>query len=169
MLHNLSLFSQNAIYFIILSFSVQIRFFINQELKFKYQPGRVKVRRDISRIICNTKGYRRVRRNPLLITALNQTNPVHALSSTFVSWINHYHRHSGNLLSFCYTVSCALEINTTNIYTVRARLVTFFYMQIVVWNKMSTLCRLWNDQLPPHLQGAFALWFGLELFCFLRN
>ena len=44
MLHNLFYFPQNAIYFIILSFSVQIilMFFLNHALKFKNQPGHLK-------------------------------------------------------------------------------------------------------------------------------
>jgi hypothetical protein len=95
-----------------------------------------------------------VYRNSLLITALSQMNPVYVLPPIFASWINHCHRISGNLSSFCYThtVSCTLEIKST-----KAWLSTFFYMHIVVWNKMSTLYTLYSDQLPPHLQAAFSL------------
>ena len=57
--------------------------------------------------------YCRVHRNPLLISAPNQMNPVLVLLPIFASWINHCHRISGNLLSFCYAVSCTLEIKTT--------------------------------------------------------
>ena len=50
MVHNLFHFPQNAIYFIILSSSVQaiLMIFINHALKFKYRPGCLKVN------LCNT-------------------------------------------------------------------------------------------------------------------
>lgn len=53
MLLNLFYFPENAMNFIILSFSVQIiyKFFVNHTLKFKFQPGHLKVDLDFSAVI----------------------------------------------------------------------------------------------------------------------
>jgi len=52
MVHNLCfIFQKNPIYFMILSFTVQIMSFTNLTLQFKYKPGLLKVSRDFLEVI----------------------------------------------------------------------------------------------------------------------